>query len=375
MQGEVFTINRDGVALNPDPLAEAKEAAKAAGLRYVRDTGPGIHRRRAGKGFHYVDTEGKPLRGRAEIVRIKGLAIPPAWTEVWICPHPQGHIQATGRDGKGRKQYRYHSRWRAVRDETKYDRMVAFGDALTAIRERTDRDLAQPGLPREKVLATVIRLLEATLIRVGNEEYARANRSFGLTTMRNSHVTVNGSKMRFRFRGKRGILHSIDLTDRRLARIVQRCQDLPGQELFQYVNEAGETQTVGSADVNDYLREITGQDFTAKDFRTWAGTVFAAAALQEFGSFDSNTAAKSNVVRAIETVASRLGNTPAVCRKSYVHPLIIEMYLQEELMGAIKQGSKLRPKNESSRLELDEAAVLSILKRRLKRAGTRSKAA
>src|SRR5262249_2866734 len=280
MQGTIPTIKKNG-STTFDPVTDAKEAAKSAGLRYVTDSESGIRRRRAGKGFSYIGVDGKSLHDKAELSRIKALAIPPAWTDVWICPLPQGHIQATGRDAKGRKQYRYHLRWRAVRDEAKFDRMIAFGEALSYIRERTEHDLALSGLPREKIVATVVRLLESTLIRVGNVEYARANSSFGLTTMRDTHVKVNGSRMKFRFGGKSGVLQSVGLTDRRLAKIVRRCQELPGQELFRYVNEEGETQTISSADVNDYLREITGQDFTAKDFRTWAGTVLTTIALQE----------------------------------------------------------------------------------------------
>jgi DNA topoisomerase I len=362
MQGTIPEIKKNGSAYTFDPVANAKEAAKSAGLRYVSDGDPGIRRRRAGKGFSYIGVDGKPVRDKAELRRIKALAIPPAWNDVWICPLPQGHIQATGRDAKGRKQYRYHLQWRAVRDETKYDRMIAFGEALSQIRERTEHDLALSGLPREKVLATVVRLLEITLIRVGNEEYARANRSFGLTTMRNKHVKVNGSKMNFRFRGKRGILHSIDLTDRRLAKIVRHCQELPGQELFQYVDEEGETQSLGSADVNEYLREITGQDFTAKDFRTWAGTVLAATALQEFKAFNSKTEAKRNIVRAIDNVASRLGNTPAVCRKSYIHPTVVDMYINGVLIGALERSVEQELRTHLQRLEPEETAVLAILK-------------
>jgi DNA topoisomerase-1 len=358
----VPAANKNGSAISFNPVTIAKEAAKSAGLRYVSDDQPGIHRRRAGKGFSYVGVDGKPLRDKAELRRIKSLAIPPAWNDVWICPLPQGHIQATGRDAKGRKQYRYHSQWRVVRDENKYDRMIAFGEALSQIRERTERDLSLPGLPREKVLATVVRLLEITLIRVGNEEYARANRSFGLTTMRNKHVKVNGSKMNFRFRGKRGILHSIDLTDRRLAKIVRRCQELPGQELFQYIDEEGETQSFGSADVNDYLREVTGRDFTAKDFRTWAGTVLAATALLEFKAFDSETEAKRNIVRAIDAVASRLGNTSAVCRKSYIHPTVVDLYVKGVLIEALERRMEPELRTGLQRLEPEEAVVLSILR-------------
>lgn len=350
----------------PELIKDLATSAEAAGLRYISDTGPGITRRRAGKHFSYLGLDGAPIRDRAELDRIKGLGIPPAWKDVWICPDPLGHIQATGRDAKGRKQYRYHPRWREIRDETKYGRMMAFGRALPRIRERTNQDLARRGLPREKVLATVVRLLEATLIRVGNEEYARTNESFGLTTMRDDHVDVQDSKIHFHFRGKSGVEHTVDLKDRRLAAVVRRSQDLPGQELFQYIDEDGERQTIDSGDVNEYLREITGEDFTAKDFRTWAGTVLAAQALQEFGEFDSEAHAKRNVVAAIEAVASRLGNTRAISRKSYVHPAIIEGYMD----GSMRQTLKERAEEELEDLKdlpPEEAAVLVLLRQRLAR--------
>ncbi len=269
-------------ALPTDPV----EAAKAAGLRYVSDTTPGIRRKRAGKNFSFIGVDGQAIHDADQLRRIKALVIPPAWTHVWICPDPNGHIQAIGRDARGRKQYRYHARWREVRDATKYHRMIAFGQILPNVRDRIERDMALPGLPREKVLATVVRLLEATLIRVGNEEYAKNNKSFGLTTMRDQHVAISGSTIRFRFRGKSGKTHTIDVSDRRLAKIVRRCRDIPGYDLFQYIDEHGQRQDVKSEDVNAYLREITGQDFTAKDFRTWAGTVLASLALQEFEAFE-----------------------------------------------------------------------------------------
>jgi DNA topoisomerase I len=363
---------RDG-----DTADDPVEAARAARLRYVTDASPGIRRKRAGKGFSYVDRDGETIRDREQLARIKALAVPPAWTDVWICPSASGHIQATGRDAKGRKQYRYHPRWRLVRDETKYERMTAFAEALPTIRRRTDEDLRRPGLPREKILATVVRLLQTTLIRVGNEEYARENRSFGLTTMRSRHVEVNGSTLSFQFRGKGGKVHEIDLRDRRLAKIVERCQELPGHELFQYVDEDGERQSVDSADVNAYLREITGEEFTAKDFRTWAGTVLAACALEELQSFDSEAEAKRNVVQAIESVAERLGNTPTVCRKCYVHPAIIDGYLDGGLLEIAKQRADLEMKESLGDLEPEEAAVLAFLQERLHRetangTGTRS---
>ena len=346
----------------PEPVADPVEAARAAGLRYVTDAAPGIRRKRAGKGFSYVGLDGKPLRDPAELRRIKSLVIPPAWTEVWVCPSPRGHLQATGRDARGRKQYRYHPRWREARDETKYERMIAFGEALPRIRERVERDLALPDLPRQKVLATVVRLLDTTSIRVGNEEYARQNGSFGLTTLRNRHVDVSGSTLRFHFRGKGGKEYHVDLKDRRLARIVKRCQDLPGQDLFQYVDDNGDLQAVGSDDVNEYLREVSGQDFTAKDFRTWAGTVLAARALEGLEAFASETEARRNVVQAIDSVAEQLGNTRAVCRKCYVHPAVIEAYLDRSLTGALEP----RVQEESlSRLSSEEAGVLALLRERL----------
>ncbi len=354
----------DAVSL-PEVITDPVESAKAAGLRYVTDLGPGIRRKRAGRGWSYVGRDGKPIRDPATLARIKALGIPPAYTDVWICPNPNGHIQATGRDARGRKQYRYHPRWREVRDETKYGRMMAFGAALPAIRERTNCDLTRPGLPREKVLATVVRLLESTLIRVGNEEYARTNESFGLTTMRDEHVDVEGTTVRFTFRGKSGKEHSIDVRDRRLAAVVKRCQDMPGQELFQYVDDAGSRQTIDSGDVNDYLREITGQDFTAKDFRTWAGTVLAAQALREFEAFDSETQAKRNVVRAIEAVSERLGNTKAVCRKCYVHPAVLDAYLDGSLAHTLRERVEAELEEKLSRLKAEEAAVLAFLRQRL----------
>lgn len=288
--------------------------ARAAGLIYVTDARPGIERRRAGKGFSYR-YRGETVRDRATLERIKKLVIPPAWTRVWICPHPRGHIQATGRDARGRKQYKYHERWREVRDAHKYARLIGFAQALPKIRARVEQDLALPGLPREKVLATLVRLLDTTLIRVGNEDYARTNRSYGLTTLRNKHLEVQGTRLHFAFRGKSGKRFEVSLQDRRLARIVKKCQDLPGQELFQYL-EGEERRSVGSGDVNDYLRAITGEDFTAKDFRTWHGTVLAAAALREL----------KDAVQAVKRVSEHLNNTPAVCKKCYIHPAVLEAF-------------------------------------------------
>lgn len=338
---------------------EAVEAAQAAGLVYVSDAMPGIRRRRAGKAFRYVQSDGAPLRDEAALSRIKALGIPPAWTNVWICSLPEGHIQATGRDAKGRKQYRYHPRWREVRDETKYNRMLDFGRALPRIREQVERDLARRDLPRPKVLATVVRLLETTLIRVGNVEYARANRSFGLTTMRDRHVTVEGSELRFSFRGKSGKQHQVTINDRRLARIVKQCRDIPGYELFQYRDDDGQRQTIDSADVNAYLAEISGADFTAKDFRTWAGTVQATMALRDLGAAATKTAARKQVAEAIRRVAERLGNTPTICRACYVHPAVLNAYAAGTLLEPLERcltGGQPAPG-----LQPEEAAVLALL--------------
>ena len=312
---------------NNDTSSEPQGAAKAAGLRYVIDAEPGFSRQRTRTGFRYLSPAGKALRDPQTLARIRRLVIPPAWEDVWICVREDGHLQATGRDARRRKQYRYHPRWREVRDETKYGRMLAFAKALPRIRRRVNQDLALPGLPREKVLATVVRLLEATRIRVGNEEYARTNDSFGLTTLRTRQVRVNGSTMSFRFRGKSGVQHSVALSDPKLAAIVRRMRDLPGYELFQYVDEAGETRAVDSADVNEYLKTIAGEEFTSKDFRTWAGTVLAAQALHAL----EPPAGKHKVAQAIEGVARQLGNTKAVCRKCYIHPAVIDSYLDGSL--------------------------------------------
>jgi DNA topoisomerase-1 len=354
------------------PPADPVAAAKAAGLRYVTDDAPGIRRVRAGKGFRYVGPDGKAIRDAETLARIRSLAIPPAWADVWICPSPHGHLQATGRDDRGRKQHRYHPRWREVRDETKYHRLIAFARALPRLRRRAEKHLRLPGLPREKVLATILRLLETTLIRVGNEEYAKHNHSFGLTTLRDRHADIEGSRVSFHFRGKSGVEHAVDLHDRRLARVVQQCQDLPGQELFQWVDEDGQQHVVDSADVNEYLRELAGEDFTAKDFRTWAGTVLAARALQEFEAFDSQAQAKRNVVRAIEDVARRLGNTRAVCRKCYVHPAVLDAYLDGSLVETLRQRVEGEIKKELAGLRPEEAAVLAFLQERLRREAARS---
>lgn len=322
------------VAVYVDPV----ESAKAAGLRYVNDDGPGIRRRKTGKGFRFLHPDGRPVKDPATIERIKKLAIPPAYTDVWICPLANGHLQATGRDARGRKQYRYHPDWRSVRDETKFGKMIAFAEALPKIREKVEQDLGLPGLPREKVVAAVVKLLETTLIRIGNKEYAKQNRSFGLTTLRDRHVDITGSKVRFEFRGKSGQDHSVEIADRRLARVVKRCRDLPGQELFQYLDEAGERQTISSGDVNTYLREVTGEEFTAKDFRTWGGTVLALSALAEVGLCESEKEANKAVVEAIKQVSSELGNKPAICRKFYVHPVVIESFVEGSLVSALEEA-------------------------------------
>jgi len=349
------SLRRRRTAGPPDtcPLA----AAATAGLRYVRDDQPGIERRRCGDGFVYVGADGKTIRNPAVLDRIRALAVPPAWTNVWICPDPRGHIQATGRDAKGRKQYRYHAAWRAHRDETKFDRLQAFAEVLPVIRRRTDTDLEQPGLPRTKVLATIVQLLEKSLIRVGNEEYARQNRSFGLTTLRSRHVRVEGGTLRFQFRGKSGVRHSVSVNDRRLARIVKQCRDLPGQELFRYLDADGEPQVVDSGDINGYLKEITGQDFTAKDFRTWAGTVLAASALRRVPPPGAKRETERNVNVAIEAVAGLLGNTPAVCRKSYVHPGVVDAY-RDGTMATIFS----RKPRACTGLREDEAALVALLR-------------
>jgi len=317
-----------------DPNDAARAAARASGLRYASDSRPGITRVRAGRGFTYRDPDGATIRAPAVRDRIASIAIPPAWTDVWICPWPNGHIQATGRDARGRKQYRYHATWRVRRGADKFDRMIEFAEALPRIRRRCDRDLRRRGLPREKVLAAVVRLLELTLIRVGNEAYARLNRSFGLTTLRDRHATIERSEIRFRFRSKSGVMHESGLRDRRLAAIVRRCQELPGQELFQYVDDEGAAHDVASDDVNDYLREASGGDFTAKDVRTWAGTVLAFRALRSRGAATDDGTMRRNLVAAIRTTAERLGNTPAVARGSYVHPAVGEGYLEGKLEAA-----------------------------------------
>jgi DNA topoisomerase I len=344
-----------------DPVQSAREA----GLRYVSDEQPGIRRRKRGTGFGYVGPDGAPIRDGETLARIKALAIPPAWTEVWICPDPRGHIQATGLDAKGRKQYRYHARWHAVRDETKFARMLAFGRALPRIRERAEADLKRPGFPREKVLAAIVRLLEKTLIRVGNEEYARENKSYGLTTLRNRHARVEGGTVRFKFKGKSGKDHQITLRDRRLAGIVRRLQELPGQALFQYVDDEGVEQRIDSGDVNAYLRELTGEEFTAKDFRTWAGTVLCSVALREVERAESEAQAKRTVAEVVKTVAARLGNTPTVCRKSYIHPEVIEAYMDGSMGERLAEEVAAVAEEAPGDLDPDERSVMRLLQERL----------
>jgi DNA topoisomerase I len=340
-----------------DPVA----AAKLAKLRHVSDDMPGTTRHKARNGFDYRLPDGQLVRDLDTLKRIRSLAIPPAWTAVWICPYPNGHIQATGRDKRGRKQYRYHPRWREVRDESKYGKMLAFGRVLPAIRECVEADLRRRGLPRERVLAAVVRPMESTLFRIGNTEYAKANKSYGLTTLRDRHVEIDGSHIHLDFRGKHGIRHETDINDRRLARIIRDCRDLPGYELFQYLDEEGNRHTIDSADVNDYLREISGEEITAKDFRTWAATNLAALALQEFELFDTEAKRK----RAVEKVAKHLGNTPAICRRCYIHPAIFDGYLDGTLPTTLKDQTQAYLAENLAGMSAEEAAVAAFLRLRL----------
>jgi DNA topoisomerase-1 len=352
----------------PQSLArEYAGAAEAAGLRYVTDATPGIRRRRHGRGFSYIDPAGVVINDRAQIRRFRSLVIPPAWTDVWICADPDGHLQVTARDARGRKQYRYHERFRARQDESKFDRMIALSDVLWKIRERVERDIALPGLARDKVMATVVWLLERTLIRIGTDEYAKANNSYGLTTMRRRHVAVAGAKVDFEFRGKSGIEHSVSITDRRIARIVQRCQELPGWELFKYIDDEGRKQSVEASDINDYLREITGREVTAKDFRTWAGTMLASEALREMGAAETKKQAERNVVAAVDRTKAKLGNTRSVCRKYYIHPVLIEAYLDGEVMPP-SGGKEWKERGAApSKLRRHEQETLDFLKARVER--------
>jgi DNA topoisomerase I len=348
-------------------VVDPRDAAETAGLLYVSDEEPGIRRRKSGKGFTYTRPDGKKVEDGSTLERIKSLAIPPAYTDVWICAKANGHIQATGRDAKGRKQYRYHPAFREVRESTKYEHMLEFAKGLPAIRKTIDEHMSLRGLPREKVLATVVHLLENTLIRVGNSDYVKQNKSYGLTTLRDPHVKVEGGELRFQFKGKSGKTWRLQVKDRRVAKIVKACQDLPGQDLFQYLDENGEQQSITSADVNAYLKEITGSEITAKDFRTWAGTVLAALALAEFEEFDSDAKAKKNIRAAIEKVSARLGNTPSICRKCYVHPEVFASYLDRGLLLDIKEEIETELREDLASLRPEEAAVLALLEQRLSR--------
>jgi DNA topoisomerase I len=342
---------------------EHRKAAARAGLRYVTDGVAGITRKKTGSGWTYFAPNGVRIRDPEKRKRLNSLAIPPAWTDVWICPDPDGHIQATARDARGRKQYRYHASYREARDRSKFRHMLDFSEVLPRIRDRIERDLRAEDLSRRQILATVIRLLDKTLIRVGNDEYARENRSFGLTTLRRRHVEVSGQSMRFSFRGKSGVEHNVSITDGRLARIIQRCQDLPGIELFQYLDAFGKRQAITSDDINEHLRDITGRDITAKDFRTWGGTMHAAVALRVIGPAASRREADRNIVRAMDIVSERLGNTRAVCRKYYVHPALIEAYLlgrTAPLPPAMPANGDRRGRGAAA-LRRDEVAVLQFL--------------
>ena len=361
----VRTRARNGNGNGAKIVADAIDAAEEAGLRYVSDDRPGYTRKAKGDDLDWLDADGEPIRDEQRLLRIKRLAIPPAWTEVWVSPLANGHIQATGRDARGRKQYVYHDRWREVRDENKYDRIISFGKTLPKIRRRIARDLKLAGLPRNKVLATVVQLLERTFIRIGNEEYARENKSFGLTTMKDRHVEVKGAKLRFRFRGKSGREHEVDVTDGRIANIISKLQDLPGQDLFQYVDHDGKVRDITSQDVNEYLREITGEDFSAKDFRTWAGTVLTAIALNAQEQFETPKQAKLNINTAIKAVAKILGNTPAICRKCYIHPAVLENYLDQKSIDGLKQTTEDALEKEDVDLRSSETAILKFLKSRL----------
>ena len=346
-------------------IIDPADAAHSAGLRYVTDEKPGITRRRSGKGWSYRDPRGEKISKPEVIARINKLAIPPAYQDVWICPHADGHIQATGRDAKGRKQYRYHERFREVQESSKYEHMLEFAKLLPGIRAKCAEHMKLPGLPREKVLATIVHLLETTMIRVGNADYVKQNKSYGLTTLNDRHVKIEKGELRFRFKGKSGKEWNLSHRDRRVAKIVRQCQELPGQHLFQYVGEDGEQHEVTSSDVNAYLREIAGQAVTAKYFRTWTGTVLAAMALSEFEAFDTDAAAKKNVRAAIEQVSARLGNTPTVCRKCYVHPAIIDGYLDKALALELREEVERELVEDVGSLRPEEAVVLAFLQKRL----------
>ena len=348
-----------------DRVAEIASAIAEEGLRYVSDATPGYRRKRTGTSFTYYDKDGKRITDKAIVRRIKSIGIPPAYEFVWICPSPNGHIQATGLDARGRKQYRYHPKWRDLRDQDKYAHVMEFAAALPALRARVASDMKLDGLPRNKVLATIVSLLEKTLIRVGNAEYAEQNKSYGLTTMRRKHVAIGRGVLRFDFTGKSGRQWKLQVNDKRIAAIAKRCAEIPGHELFKYLDDDGASHTVDSGDVNAYIRDITGQDFTAKDFRTWAGTVLAALALAEFKKYDSQAEAKRNVVAAIEKVAKQLGNTPAICRKSYVHPEVLTSYMSGEFVDLVEAKIAQKFKRQYAQLTADEIMVLAFLHRRL----------
>jgi DNA topoisomerase-1 len=358
-------VRRKKDRLPVEPALDPEVAAKQAQLRYVDDAAPGITRHKARNGFDYRLPDGALVRDIDTLKRIRSLAIPPAWTNVWICLYSNGHLQATGRDARGRKQYRYHPRWREVRDDAKYSKLLIFTHVLPQIRARVEEDLKRPGLQRERVLAAIVRLMELTFFRVGNSEYAKANKSFGLTTLRDRHVAIEGSRIHISFRGKSGKHHETDINDRRLARIVKDCRDLPGYDLFQYVDDEGERHTVGSAEVNEYLREITGEEITAKDFRTWAGTQLAAEALREFEALDSEAERKRAVVRAVEKVAKHLGNTPTICRRCYIHPAVLESYLDRTMFEALADNTSKYLADNIEGLSAEEAAVAALLRLRL----------
>jgi DNA topoisomerase I len=378
MAGQQHTGGKTKPAKQTLPVAAALDpviAAKQAKLRYVSDALPGITRHRAKNGFDYRLPDGALVRDIETLRRIRSLVIPPAWTDVWICLDPNGHVQATGRDQRGRKQYRYHPRWREVRDEAKYGKLLVFAKALPLIRSRVEADLKRRGLPRERVLAAIVRLMELTFFRVGNVEYAKANKSFGLTTLRDRHVAIEGGKIHISFRGKSGKQHETDINDRRLARIVKDCRDLPGYELFQYLDDDGERRTVDSDDVNNYLREITGEDITAKDFRTWAATHLAAQALREFEQFDSEAKRKKAIVDAVKKVASHLGNTPAICRRSYIHPAVLDGYLDGTLLQGLANETQRYLEENIHGMKPEEAAVTAFLRLRLSELAEESRAA
>ena len=346
---------------------DAKISAEHAGLRYTNLDTPGITRRKVGKGFSFRSPDGQRVTSPEGIQRIRSLAIPPAWTDVWISPDPRGHIQAIGKDERGRRQYRYHSKFREVRESAKFEHLIAFAESLPSLRARVKSDMAKPGLGHSKVLATVVHLLETTMIRVGNAAYARDNKSYGLTTLLNRHVSIDGAELRFNFTGKSGKTWCLNFRDRRVARIVKNCQEIPGQHLFQYVDDAGEHQPITSADVNTYLKEVSGSDVTAKDFRTWTGTLLAAMTLAEFEKADGAAAAKKNVTTAIKHVAARLGNTPTICRKCYVHPDIVAAYLDGELLIEIQKDIDQQLSGNLEHLRPEEGAVLAFLRTRIAR--------